>query len=266
MKGIFQFLGTGGSTGVPLIGCCCEVCTSPSSYNKRLRSSGLITVNGKRFLIDVGPDFRSQALAYKIDDLTGVLITHAHADHIAGIDDLRAYYFKNKKSLPCLLSKETFDEVSLRYHYLMKPLSPGKSVAAQIEFRQLQSDFGTVEFEGLSLHFLSYFQNGMKVTGFRFGNFAYVSDIREFTEEVISSIEGIDHLVLSALRHEPTQMHFSLEEAIAFSRRVGAKKTYLTHIAHDLEYATTTALLPPEVCMSYDGMQIAIQIPDQEIR
>jgi phosphoribosyl 1,2-cyclic phosphate phosphodiesterase len=101
---------------------------------------------------------------------------------------------------------------------------------------------------------------GMKVTGFRIGNFAYVSDIRQFTEQVVEMIQGVDILVLSALRHTPSRMHFTIEEAIAFSKRVSAKKTYLTHIAHDLEYAATNAMLPPDVRMSYDGQEIPIEI------
>ena len=107
MHGRFLFLGTGASAGVPMIGCECAVCRSSSSYNKRLRSSGLIRIKEKNFLIDVGPDFRAQALHYKINHLTGILLTHAHSDHIAGIDDLRAYYFLHKTKLPCVLSQET---------------------------------------------------------------------------------------------------------------------------------------------------------------
>lgn len=261
MQGKFVFLGTGGSCGVPMIGCSCDVCLSSSPYNKRLRSSGLIRIGGKSLVIDVGPDFRTQALSHGIPHLDGVLLTHAHADHIAGIDDLRAYYFMEKKKVPCVLSKETFDEVKVRYHYMLTPIAPGKSVSAQIDFQVLGDDFGSFVLEGIPFVYFSYFQMEMKVTGFRFGNLAYVSDIREFSDQVIDAIQGVDTLILSALRHAPSKMHFSIEEAIAFTRRAGAKKTYLTHIAHDLEYAATNALLPSDVRMSYDGMEIAVEIP-----
>jgi len=260
MQGRFLFLGTGGSAGIPMIGCRCGVCTSSSPRNHRLRSAGLIQVKDKSFLIDVGPDFRTQALKYRIDHLSGFLLTHAHADHIAGIDDLRAYYFLTKARLPCFLSQETYDEVALRYHYLLRPLESGKSIAAQLDFHILPSDFGTFESGGISFSYFSYFQIGVKVTGFRIGNFAYVSDIRDYTHEVIEKLGGVDILVLSALRHEPTPAHFSVEEAIAFARRVSAKTTYLTHIAHDLEYEATNALLPSDVRMSYDGLEIPITI------
>lgn len=243
-----------------MIACECEVCKSVSAFNKRLRSAGLICIGDKNYLIDVGPDFRTQALKFNIKHLTAVLLTHAHADHIAGLDDLRAFYFLEKKKVPCVLSQETFDEVKLRYHYMLQPLVAGKSLSAQIDFQILPKDFGDFELKDVHFEYFSYFQLDIKVTGFRIGNFAYVSDIRKYTEQIFQSLKGIDILVLSALRAAPSPMHFSIDEAIAFSRRTSAKMTYLTHIAHDLEYETTNALLPPDVRMSYDGLEIPIEI------
>jgi len=260
MQAKFTFLGTGGSAGVPMIACECEVCKSLSPYNQRLRSAGLIQISNKNFIIDVGPDFRAQALKQPIKHLNGVLLTHSHADHIGGIDDLRAYYFLEKKKLPCVLSQETFEEVKMRFHYMLQPVASGKSLSAQLDFQILEGDFGDVELDGVRFSYFSYFQAGMKVTGYRIGNFAYVSDIREYSEKVVEALKGVDILVLSALRHVPSKMHFSIEEAIAFSHKVSAKKTYLTHIRHDLEYAATNALLPPDVRMSYDGLELAIEV------
>jgi phosphoribosyl 1,2-cyclic phosphate phosphodiesterase len=259
MKAKFLFLGTGGSGGVPLIGCTCEVCRSSSPFNKRLRSAGLLSVNEKRYLIDVGPDFRQQALEHHIDRLDGVLITHAHADHIAGMDDLRAYYFLNPKKLPCLASQETFNEIKQRFPYLFN-ISPGGGLTAQLEFQVLPDDFGTTIFEGISVHYLTYFQVGMKVTGFRLGHFAYVSDIRTYSDRVFDSLKDVEILVLSALRHESNLMHFGIDEAIAFSKRAGAKTTYFTHIAHDLDYEKAKTILPKGFYLSYDGLEIAIDI------
>jgi phosphoribosyl 1,2-cyclic phosphate phosphodiesterase len=227
-----------------------------------LRSSGLIRIGEKNILIDVGPDFRAQALAHGIDHLDGVLLTHAHADHIAGIDDLRAYYILKKQKVPCLLSRETFEEVKVRYHYMLMPAVSGKSLSAQLDFQILEEDFGSFVLEGIPFTFFSYFQAGMKVTGFRFGNVAYVSDIREFSHEVEDALRDVDLLILSALRRVPTTMHFGIEEAIAFSRRVSAKRTLLTHLSHDLEYAATNAILPSDIRMGYDGLKVAIEIPD----
>ena len=260
MQATFTFLGTGASAGVPIIGCECEVCKSSLSVNKRLRSSGLIRVGEKNYLIDVGPDFRTQALKFNIHSLNAVLLTHAHADHIAGIDDLRPFYFLDKKKLKCILSQETYDEVKLRYHYILKPLVSEKSLSAQIDFEILPNDFGQFELETILFKYFTYFQQNIKVTGFRVGNFAYVSDIRTYTEQIFESIEGIDILVLSALRTTANKMHFSIEEAIAFSRQTSAKITYLTHISHELDHDQTNTSLPDEVRMSYDGLEISIEI------
>lgn len=259
-KGQFLFLGTGGSCGVPMIGCTCEVCRSASPKNKRTRSSGLITVGKKRFLIDVGPEFRQQALLHQITHLDAVLLTHAHADHIAGIDDLRAFYFLTEKKLPCFLSEETLSEVRLRYHYLFTDITPKKSISAQLSFTVLRQDFGHFDVEEVPIFYFSYFQMQTKVTGFRVGKFAYVCDIRDYSEDVIKALKGIDILVISALRHSVSPLHFTVDEAILFARKVEAKQTYLTHIAHELEHDTTEALLPPDVRMSYDGLVLNFDV------
>lgn len=259
MKAECVFLGTGGSAGVPMIGCSCAVCTSSSPYNQRLRSSVWIQLAEKNFVIDTGPEFRLQALREKIHELDAVFLTHAHFDHIAGIDDLRSYFFLKKQELPCFLSKETFDEIKQRSHYLFETKREGKSLSAQLDFRILEGDFGSVEVLGLKVQYLTYYQGSMKVTGYRIGNFAYVSDIRTYTEELLTSLKGVKVLVLSALSKAPSPMHFTIEEAVEFSRKVGAAKTYLTHIAHDLDYERTNAFLPNEVRMSYDGLKIAFE-------
>lgn len=251
------FLGSGSSAGVPVIGCDCEVCTSSSPSNKRLRPSLLITTKGKNFLIDVGPDFRTQALTHKITHLDGVLLTHTHYDHVGGIDDLRVFYFAHEKRMPCLLSKETFEEIKIRCHYLLRPLKDGHAVSAQLDFFVLEKDFGTVQFEGVTWDYMSYTQSGMKVTGFRLGKFAYVSDIRTYEENIFDALKGVEILVLSALRQEQSIMHFSVPEAVEFAHKVGAKQTWITHISHGLDHEKTNQTLPPHVRLSHDGLKIS---------
>lgn len=260
MQAKFLFLGTGGSAGIPQITCKCAVCLSLSPFNKRLRPSALLTVGKKFFLIDVGPDFHQQALHYGIDRITGVLLTHPHYDHVGGLDELRIFYFKHKIRLPLLASSETLEEIKHRFHYLFNTKQPDGALQSQFDFRILPDDFGQLEFEGLKIHYMSYYQAGMKVTGFRFGSFAYISDIRQYEERIIEDLQGVDILVLSALRHTLSEMHFTVEEAIHFSRKVGAKRTFLTHIAHDLEHEETNKQLPPGICLAHDGLEITLDL------
>lgn len=253
-SGKFTFLGTSASAGVPMVGCKCAVCTSASAKNQRLRPSGLLRVGGKSILIDVGPDFRTQAIKYKIDHLDGLLLTHTHFDHIAGIDDLRAYYLQTKKKLPCLLSKESLDDLKTRYDYLFR--TSGKSLSAQLAFTPLPDEMGQTEFLGLKIGYVSYIQSGMKVNGFRLGDFAYISDIREYEDSIFGALKGVKNLVLSALREEPSDLHFTMDEAIAFSRKVGAEATFLTHISHAVDHEAVNKKLPVEVRLGFDGFEM----------
>lgn len=256
MKGKFLFLGTSASAGVPVIGCKCKVCTSDSSHNKRLRPSGYLEARGKKLLIDVGPDFRQQALKFGIDHPDGLLLTHTHYDHIAGIDELRIFYVRSKKPFPCLLSKESLDELKIRYHYLFRLVSETPTLAAQLQYQVLEGERGETEFLGVPIRYFSYRQIGMKVNGFRIGDFAYVTDIRDFDDSVYSELEGVRKLVLGALRFEPSPFHFSIEEAIAFSDRVGAEETRLTHVSHNVEHTAVNQKLPPHIQLGFDGYQM----------
>jgi len=257
-NGRLQFLGTGGSMGIPVVGCSCAVCQSELSKNKRLRPSALLTFREKKILIDAGPDFRIQALRYGIDTLDGVIITHAHHDHTAGIDELRVYYMRNKIPLPCLVSAFTAEDLKIRYAYMFDTTNEHKLVT-RIEFQVLEGDRGVVDFAGLRIGYVTFDQAGMPVNGYRFGDLAFISDIKEFSDEIYDDIQGVETLVLSALRFEASALHFSIDEAVAFAERVSAKKTWLTHVAHEVDHEKANAKLPPNIQLAYDGLEIDFQ-------
>ncbi len=248
--GKFLFLGTSSSTGVPVIGCRCSVCISSSPFNARLRPSALLQVKGLNLLLDVGPDFRMQALQYRIDHLDGLILTHTHFDHIAGIDDLRIYCARSKSKIPCLLSQDSLKELEKRYDYLFTGAPP------LLKTELLPSERGITSFLGIELGYTTYEQGGMKVTGYRFGNLAYVTDIREFDPSIFSFFEGVQTLVLSAAREEKSKLHLSVDEAVAFAKRANVKQTFLTHLSHSLDYEMMNQKLPPSVRLAFDGQQI----------
>lgn len=255
--GRFQFLGTGGSMGIPVIGCDCEVCTSTSPHDKRLRPSAVVSIGEKTFLIDPGPDLRTQALRFGVKKLDGILVTHAHQDHVGGLDDLRIYCIRQKRSLPCLLSKETLDELKVRFAYTFhEKLSEGQFVT-KIEPQCINDNRGGVQFEGCSIRYVTFEQAKMKVLGFRFGNLAYLSDIKEYPETIYEDMKGVQHLIISAIRYVPSPLHFTVDDAVEFSRKIKARHTWLTHISHDLRHEKTEAYLPENVHMAYDGLEIS---------
>lgn len=254
MKKKLIFLGTGGSAGIPVIGCSCEVCRSPDPFNHRFRPSALLQLGERRFLIDAGPDFRAQALKYHIDHLDGVLLTHAHYDHTAGLDDLRPIYYKRGQPIPVLLSPETAQEVQLRYSYLFR--SDEENFVSRFQLHMLPSSKGEVRFENVLIQYVSYVQGGMLVNGFRIGNLAYLSDIKFFSPSIFESLKGLRHLVISALRFTSSPLHLSVDEAVDFSEKIKPDRVWLTHVSHELEHHKTIAYLPDHINLAYDGLEI----------
>lgn len=255
MMSSLLFLGTGASSGVPVIGCDCEVCRSKSPFNKRLRTSALLKIGDKRLLIDAGPDLRQQALTHHIRHLDGVLFTHTHQDHTAGIDDLRTFAYRSEKPLPCLASETTASELHTRYYFMFESKSHEKH--PRLSLVTLPDDEGETEFQGVKLRYFTYPQIGMKVNGFRFGNLAYVTDVEKVTPELIAQTRGAEILIVSALRHTHSFMHITVDQAVDFAHQVGAKMTYLTHLSHELDYSKTNTILPEEVKLAYDALEIA---------
>jgi phosphoribosyl 1,2-cyclic phosphate phosphodiesterase len=213
-------------------------------------------VGGKTILIDCGPDFRAQGLRIGLKDLDGVILTHAHYDHIAGIDDLRVFYFIQKKVLPCLLSDQTLNEIKIRYSYFFQNINDDVLGGSRFDFQVLHDEFGKTNFLGLEVDYMSYEQGGMKITGFKIGKLAYILDIKHYTEKLIHSLKGTEILVMSALRQKPSPAHLTIDEAIAFAGKVGAQKTYFSHVSHDEDFHTLTKILPPGIEIAYDGLTL----------
>jgi phosphoribosyl 1,2-cyclic phosphate phosphodiesterase len=256
MNATFTFMGTGGSMGVPVLGCSCSVCSSSAAENKRLRSSGVIRVGKKTILIDCGPDFRTQAFTYRIQDLDMVCLTHHHYDHTAGLDELRPLYMHHGKPVPSFASRQTVEDIMRRFPYMFKDPQHHDILVPRLQFVMLEEVQGVFSYEGVELSYYRYEQPGAVVLGYKIGNFAYLTDIKTYSETIFSFLEGVEILVVSALRYTPSYLHFSVDEAVDFSRRAGVKQTYLTHMAHELEYHKLCSYLPETVRPGYDGLTV----------
>ncbi|NGX34920.1 MAG: Ribonuclease BN [Candidatus Anoxychlamydiales bacterium] len=250
------FLGTGASTAVPVINCRCKVCRSDSKYNKRLRPSVLIEKNRKKILIDVGPDIRMQAVRYKIKKIDVLILTHAHFDHMAGIDDLRVFNRIQKEPLRCYLLRETFKEVKIKYDHFFKKNLKHHTQGARFDFHVLDDKKHTFRFDDISFEYFSYFQDSKKVLGVRIDNFAYLTDIKRYDDNILKKLTNLDVLVVSALRHKKSDVHFNIKEALEFIKKIKPKKAYLTHLGHEIEYFSDSKKLLENVSLAYDGLEL----------
>ncbi len=257
MTSFLLFLGTGSSLGVPVLGCSCNQCLSQNKKNIRLRTAALLQINNKKILIDVGPDFRQQALRFPVHPFQGVFFTHAHQDHIGGIDDLRPLIVRQTSPIHMLCSQETFQELHARFGYIFKDptnrylFTPNNPI-------YIAPKEGRYTFLDETLTLFSYCQSGIPVLGFRWKNFAYVSDIKEYDESIFTHLQGIEILVLSALKYLPSKAHLTIDDAINFAQKVQAKQTYFTHINHDVDYLQSKEYLPPNIALAYDGLKVPL--------
>jgi phosphoribosyl 1,2-cyclic phosphate phosphodiesterase len=263
MQGRLTFLGTGTSMGVPTLGCECAVCTSSDPRDRRLRPSILLRWDeGGRervVVIDTGPDFREQALGAGLKHVDAVLYTHGHADHIMGMDDLRPLSFtvaREGSQIPLYATEETAEVLLRVYDYTLAPeatyvnrarvhLAPlaERTMVHGVEFLRVPVEHGRLQ-----------------IAGFRFGRTAYLTDVSTIPESSFALLEGLDHVVLSALRHKPHPTHATVEQAVAWAERIGAKQTWFTHIAHDLGHAETNRALPASMQLAYDGQTLPITL------
>lgn len=245
--------------GIPVIGCSCPVCKSENPHNMRMRASIFCQIAGQAILVDCGPDFRQQALRHGIENVDGLIFTHAHNDHTAGIDELRVVCMRSGRPIPCLLSSDTAEDLKIRFNYLFEEREPYAGLVARFGMQEFERDRGEVVFQGIRIQYFSYHQLGMRVDGLRFGDLAYVSDIKDFPETIFEDLKGVKTLILSALRFQRTKMHFSVDDAIDFAKKVGAEKTWLMHVSHELEHDAGNAYLPEGIEIAYDGLQLEFE-------
>ena len=249
------FLGTGTSQGVPVIGCDCEVCRSLDYRDKRLRSSVLVDTDDQTFVIDTGPDFRQQMLRERIQKLDFVLFTHSHKDHTAGLDDVRAFNFKQRADMPLYGAAEVLKHLESDFYYaFLEKKYPG---APNLQLNEI--DDTPFNVNGLEVIPLPVKHLRMPVLGFRVGNFSYITDANFIPDKTFDRIKGTEVLVLNALQIEDHISHFNLQQAIQIAGKVGASKTYFTHISHKLGlHKSVSENLPENVELSYDGLTVTL--------
>ncbi len=247
------FLGTGTSQGVPVIACPCEVCQSANPKDNRLRSSVLIEDKGKVFVIDTGPDFRFQMLREKVKQLDAVLFTHEHKDHVAGLDDIRAFNYILKKKIDVYATARVQLALKREFPYVFEDLKyPG---VPEINLFEI----GSAPFTICSTTFIpiEVYHHKLPVLGFRVGDFTYITDANSIADSEKEKIKGSKVLVLNALRREKHVSHYTLDQAVALAKELGAEKTYFTHISHQLgKYEQVEKELPDLVSLAFDGLKL----------
>ncbi len=264
MEGRLTFLGTGTSMGVPTLGCECAVCTSSDPRDRRLRPSVLVqwTADGggeRVVLIDTGPDFREQALRTRLRHIDAVLYTHPHADHILGLDDLRPLSFPSihpDGPIPLYAAPQTSQVLERIFDYHFSSTST-YATRARVRLEPLA---GTIRVHEAEFTCVPVMHGRMKIAGFRFGDAAYLTDVSEIPESSFALLTGLNTLVLPALRHQPHPSHATVKQAVEWAQRIGARQTWLTHIAHELGHEVTNRMLPPGVAGAYDGLEVPVNL------
>jgi phosphoribosyl 1,2-cyclic phosphate phosphodiesterase len=253
-----SFLGTGTSQGVPMIACPCDVCQSTDSLDQRLRSAILIQTDHYSIVVDTGPDFRTQMLRNKITKVDGILFTHEHKDHSAGLDDVRGFNYFMQCDMPIYGSQHCIDAIKRDYQYIFREKKyPGIPELAVHILPNEAFEFCQHNRPPLRIMPIEVMHYKLPVYGYRIGRFAYITDANYISETELEKLQGVQTLVLNALRHEPHLSHFTLKEAIEIAQQIGAENTYFTHISHQLgKHKEIEPTLPEGMHLAYDGLSI----------
>ncbi len=256
------FLGTGTSTGVPVVACNCDVCSSADPHDRRLRTSVLIKVGGHNFVIDCGPDFRYQMIREKVDDITAIIFTHGHRDHIAGLDDVRAFNYVLNKTVDIFASQEVIDSIHREFPYIFT--EKRFFGAPQLEFHIIGNE--SFFAEGVEFMPIEVLHHRLPVFGFRIGNFSYITDANYISPQEKEKLKGSEILVINALRKSKHISHFSLEEALEVIAEINPGKAYITHLSHFIGiHKTIQQSLPSNVFLAYDGLTVELDYLAPEV-
>ena len=249
-------LGSGTSHGVPMIGCGCAVCRSDDPRDKRSRPSILVRSGEQRLLVDTSPELRLQCIDHGVDRVDAVLFTHHHADHVAGLDDLRRFNWLMKRPVPLYGTDRTLSNVRRMFLYAFEAATSSPHSRPQLELHEIDGRPFTVGGERIVP--IPLMHGPLPVLGFRFGRFAYCTDCNTIPPESMDLLRDLDVLVLDALRHDAHPAHFNLEQAIDMAERIGAGRTYFTHMTHQLGHEATNRALPGGMALAYDGLRFAV--------
>ncbi|HUZ45756.1 MAG TPA: MBL fold metallo-hydrolase [Terriglobia bacterium] len=248
------FLGTGTSTGVPIVGCRCPVCTSPSPHDKRTRPSVLLEYAGRTVVIDTTPDFRSQALREKIEHVDALVFTHAHADHVLGLDDVRPFFFRQQAPIPLYADTRSMESLRRIFTYIFEQTYAYGGIL-KVDPHLIDGPFELWDERVVPIPVL---HGNLPVLGFRIKKMAYVTDFSAIPEEAIPLLKGLDVLILDALRYKPHPTHSTIENSLRLVEQLKPSRAYFTHIAHELQHEEANAKLPPNVQLAYDGLKIEL--------
>lgn len=252
-----KVLGCATSTGVPIVGCSCDVCTSDNPKNKRSRCSVLVQINGKNILIDTSTDLRMQALTNDFTKIDAVLYTHSHADHTHGIDDLRVFNFINNMEISCFSNEKTLANLRNNFAYIFNSdLTTGSR--PKLSFVEVNGEF---KFEGIKILPVDIYHSNWIILGYKIGSFAYLTDCSGIPDYSVDALKNLDVLVIGALRYNPHHAHLTVDEAVELIESLNPKRAILTHMGHELEYEKLNNELPDYIEPAYDGMEIELDDP-----
>jgi len=247
-------LGTGTSQGIPIIGCGCPTCTSKNPKDKRLRVSVYVETKGLKLLIDTSIDFRQQMLVNKITDIDCVLFTHHHVDHILGMDDLRQINQKHHKYVDIYGNKLTLDEIKITFRYALNDLLISYKCVPLVNFNYIKNE--SFKIRDVEITPIEVMHGELPILGYRINNFAYITDCSSISDKELEKLYNLDILIINALRRAPHPTHFNLEQAIEVAGRIKPKRTYFTHITHDILHDAVNSSLPDGIQLGYDGLEL----------